>query len=240
MDRIGIIFLMGILKRSGFSVILVLLTLVTGCRDGPDQAAVEYDGAAFFAKRIGFHERQFPNIRITNLQQVFVGTEVPYSERWHYQFLRFGKHAGFEASFFEKYAFVEHPFTNSAIVGEIALLNSEPFPDRQGRLGRMLLSKTTLSSDGWMIKWYPEDQIQEMFRAAGQSIPKPPGPIPPPYALVPPQPPPLPARVEKYFEDIAANYGPGRAGGKPLMWITFTLVMVVVFLLSWLGWRKWR
>jgi len=50
---------------------------------------------------MAFYERQFPDIRITNLQQVFAGTVTPYSERWHHKFLAFGKHAGFKSSFFE-------------------------------------------------------------------------------------------------------------------------------------------
>ncbi len=218
----------------------LLCALASGCREKPDQTSEEYNGASFIAKVVGFHDRQFTNAPATNLQQAFVATHWPYPERYHQYFRAYGKHAGFKSSLFEKYVFVPARFTNNSVMGEIVLLNAEAFPNRNGKLGRMIISKTDLVDTGWMVKWYPEEQVREIFRAAGQKIPDPPGPIPPPHEILPLPPPPLPARVEKYFEDIAANYGPGRAGGKPLMWITFTLVMVVVFLLSLIGWRKWR
>jgi hypothetical protein len=125
-------------------------------------------------------------------------------------------------------------------MGEIFMLNAEPFPDQTGRLGRILCSKTDLVDSGWTLKWYPEEKVQQIFREVGQTIPKPPGPIPPPYDLPSPSRPPLGQRIEDYFGNITSNWGIGRMAGTYLMWATFALIVIGAIVLCLLGWRKWR
>lgn len=217
---------------------MLLCVCISGCQAKADQAVVEYDGAAFFARRIAFYERQFPGAVVTNLQQVFVGTEVPYSERWHHAFLRFGKYAGFKKSFFEKYVFVPAHLTNRAVLGEVRFLNAEPFPDQKGKMGRIIVSKTTRIDTGWLVKWYPEEEVQQIFRDADQIIPKAGAPIPPPYEVTPPTRPPLLVRVEEYFGDITKNWGLGTAAGRYLMWATFGMAGIVAAVLVAILWGR--
>lgn len=224
-------------RRVGIAVLSCVC--FSGCREKPDQAAVEYNGAAFFTRRIGFYERQFPETRVTNLQQVFLGTDAPYSDRWHHYFLRFGGDAGFKSSFFEKYVFPSGRITNRIVTGEIVMLNAKPFPDQKGTLGRIICTKTHLVDTGWMVKWYSEEQVQEIFREAGQKIPPAPDPIPPPSEVSFVEKPLLHIRVENYFGDITLNWGLGKAAGKYLMLLTFAVGAIVAVLLCLLGWRKW-
>lgn len=227
------------LKRVRVWLALLSCIFVSGCRVKPDQALEEYNGASFITRVVAFYERQNPNVRLTNLHQAFDATGTPYPARYHHYFRAFGKHSGFRNSIFEKYVFVFPPITNRAVMGEIVLLNAQPFPDQKGKNGRIICSKTPLVDDGWMVKWYSEEEVKEFFRAAGQSIPKP-VPMPPPTDLAPSSRPPLPVRVEEYFGDITENLGMGTNAGKYLMWITFTLAAVVLTVLGLIGWRKWR
>ena len=212
----------------------LLCVLVVGCREKPDQVAVEYNTAGFLLSQIQFYENQFPNVPMTNLQQVLTGVGVPYPARWHHQLRSFGKYAGFQNSLCEKYVFIPNRFTNRVIGGEIVLLNAEPFPDQKGKAGRIIFSKWRPGWDGWMSKWYPEQQVQQIFREAGQSIPKA-VPLPPPSELPPPYQPPLRARVEGYFVGVTRNLGLGTGAGILLMYITFgvlgmvALVFVAIF-----------
>jgi hypothetical protein len=119
------------------------------------------------------------------------------------------------------------------------LLNAEPFPDREGKYGRIIFSKWKQGWDGWMFKWYPEDQVQEIFRSAGQRIPDA-VLMPSPGALPPEHKPsyPLSTRIRAFFEDLASTYGPGRAFWLPAMFLCgFIVLMVVIFLFIWDGRR---
>lgn len=225
------------LRRMARWFSLPLCVFVGSCSEQPDQALEEYNGASFLSKVIGFYERRFPDVPFTNLQQAFLATGTPYPDRYHHYFQTFGKDAGFKNSIYEKYVVVALRFTNHAVSGEIVLLNAQPFPNREGKYGRMIISKTPLVDTGWDFKWYPEEQVQQIFTEAGQSIPKA-VPMPPPSGLPPVQRPPLRVRVEEYFGDITRNWGLGTEAGKYLMWACFGFTAILAFVLVAIFWGR--
>ena len=239
MGRITFISVFIFHNRARLWLVLSLGILGLGCRERPSQLTEEYNVAGYFVSRMGSYENRFPGAPITNLQEVVERTSTQYPARWHHELRAFGKDAGFTNSIFEKYVFTQTPFSNHVVGGDIVLLSAEPFPDRDGEYGRMIFSKWRAGWDGWMFKWYPEEQVQEFFREAGQRIPKA-VPMPPLSDLPPPYKPPLRSRVTTYFEDITRALGLGTALGRYLMWLTFGLVVVVGILVCWFGLRKDR
>jgi hypothetical protein len=237
MGRMSSIPRFACLKDRNIWLALVVCTFVVGCRERPDQTVEEFNGAAFVMKQLSFYERHLPNTPITNLQQVFATLQTPYPSRYHYAFRAFGKHAGFKNSLFEKYVLVTKGFSNQIVKGTVAMLNAEAFPDRNGQYGRMICSKTDMFDSGWDVRWYSEEQVQKIFREAGQSIPEPVH-MPPPPDLQPPPRQPLGVRVEEYFGDITRNWGLGTEAGKYLMWACFGFAAILAFVLVAIFWGR--
>ena len=128
-----------------------------------------------------FHETEFPGVRVTNVSQLYYDRDYPHG--LEEIFRAFGKHAGFKNSFYEKYVFPSPGITNRLLGGEIVALNAQPFPDRQGTLGRMVVSKIAPDDETYRLKWISEKDIREIFAQAGVEIPKPvsmPSPSKPP------------------------------------------------------------
>lgn len=137
-------------KHAGAWLALLFCVSVLGCWEKPSQVAEEYNLAGYFVSRMGSYENRFPNAPITNLHEVLERSGTPYPAEWHHKLRSFGKHAGFKNSLFEKYVFVPTRFSNEVVHGDIVLLNAEPFPDRNGKYGRIIFSKWKPGWDGWM------------------------------------------------------------------------------------------
>jgi hypothetical protein len=225
-------------RRETMWLLPLLLVIVNcGCTGQHAQISDELDAADFIIKVITYYEQRIPNSQFTNLQEVFLRTETPYPERWHYRFRRFGTDAGFRNSFYEKYVVLPHGFQTSFARGEIVLLNAKPFPSRDGTRGRLLLSRTGTRYDDWNIKWVPEGEVQQVFRDAGQTIPKPPV-LPAPTDLREHESPPLRLRILDLFRYLTANLGLGTGSGKYLMHGTFGLFAIGAALVVWLTLRR--
>ena len=177
-------------------VAAVVIYCGSGCRERPAQVAVKQQTLQRLTGLLRFYDIDFPGVRPTNFSQVFLDLQRPYPHGIDSQFRAFGAHAGFTNSFYEKYIFLPPGLSHRMIEGEILLLNAQPFPDRDGKLGRMVLSKLGAGHASYRINWILEPRIQQIFQEAGIKVPKPPLMLPPP-----PEPPP----VDDAFRNAAAK-----------------------------------
>jgi len=118
-----------------------MIAVAAGCNPAPPpQAAREAQAAAAVRAAIIFYENDFPGRQLTNLAQVFEHTSASayphYLDRW---FRPYGNKAGFTNSFYEKYVFVPRGIIDARVPGEILLVSSQPFPDRQGHMNRVIV-----------------------------------------------------------------------------------------------------
>ena len=220
MGGIGISYRVSVGQRIKAWSYLFLVALAFGCREKNEQILVEHDTASFIAKVIGFYERRFPNAPVTNLQVVFQATGTPYPVRFDQQLRGFGRFAGFTNSLFEKYILAPAPFTNVSVTGKVVLLNAEPFPERSGKPGRIIVSKSDAVDTGWIVQWFPEEQVQQILRVSGEDVPKP-VPVNEPVVLPKVQKPRLFARIENYFIGVSRAWGLGTGFGHVLVYAIF-------------------
>lgn len=83
-----------------------------------------------------------PGATITNLEQVYTGLPQRYPHTLHEAFGRYGKHAGFSNSFFEKYVFFPPGTTSALAGGEVVFMNAQPFPlNSEKGIGRYVVLK---------------------------------------------------------------------------------------------------
>jgi hypothetical protein len=198
-----------------------------GCdRKTQELRELEGNAAAAIYRALDRYEASNPTMEVTNLPQVF--NAVTELSRWHIlhpaffdlEFRKFGQHAGFTNSFYEKYVRVPATVTNRAFPDGAIFMNAQPVPDYDGGFGRYVIWRE--GPQYHRSSWVPEDQIQEAFRHAGVSIPKPIQMPKPPVPVGDPYPQhSLFTRTRLFFRDIAADYGPNRYFGDTLMWICF-------------------
>jgi hypothetical protein len=174
-------------------------------------------------------------VSITNVPQVLDGTmdlsrwHIMHPARLESDFRKFGQHAGFTNSFYEKYVRVPPGVTNRAFPQEAIFMNAYPVPDYDGGYGRYVIWRE--GPQDYRNNWAPESQIQEAFKRAGVPIPqvtpmpKPPRPEGSPYPDHS-----LGTRAVLFFKDLSGDYGPGRALWFPFMLVClgFPLVIAVV------------
>jgi hypothetical protein len=157
-------------------VAAITLSLEIGCQKRETQYAMENRAGKHLAGLLGMYDA-LENPRPTNLAQVYETFRSPYPYDWHKSFRRFGKQAGFENSFFEKYIFLPAGVTNRWIPGEIVMMNARPFEANRKQKHRGVFSKIG-SQYGWNS--LSEERIQQLLRDAGISEPKPMSMSPPP------------------------------------------------------------
>jgi hypothetical protein len=140
---------------------LLALALICGCRQREEQDEAEGQSILGVMRLPQSHEWEDPGVQVTNLAQLFrVGATYPHD--WHRRLLKFGKHAGFTNSVFEKYIFLPPGITNRFVIGEIVLMNAKPYPGSDG------LERSVVSKAAGVYHWgtYREQYIQQLFRRA--------------------------------------------------------------------------
>jgi hypothetical protein len=189
--------------------------LLSGCerREREKREAIEYRAAHLVFKCLQIHENQFPDRSRTNLAEIFKDVGVGYPYGLDGMFREYGRDAGFSNSFYEKYVFAPPGISNRALRAEILLLNSEPFADAQGRLGRITVLRRGPGVTNWALDQVSEEQIQKCFSEAGLSIPRPPIMPPPPPASASTEVKPSYSsrdRIQILFRNLAEDLGLGR------------------------------
>jgi len=150
---------------------------MAGCKNEKPQYEMEGRAGFDFGTILVIHDSS-GNARATNLAQVYSSLNAGYPYFWHTKFKQFGSRAGFKNSIFEKYVVLPPGITNRWIVGEVFMMNADPYVGPQGKPERGVLSKIDRQYTWQALS---EDRIQELFRKARIVEPKPiPMPLPPP------------------------------------------------------------
>jgi hypothetical protein len=138
-----------------------------------DLVTLEHQTAYDLIRRIQLHDAMYPQVRVTNLAQVFATDLMKYPTYLHEKFLKYGRHAGFQTSIHERYVFAEAGLTIPYVRGDVVLLNSMPYPNYDGELERMVISRTGPGYDGYHANPLAERLVQQMFAEAGRTLPVP-------------------------------------------------------------------
>ena len=220
--------------------IALLIFSVVGCQQELEQVAVEQQTVERLISLLRIHSIEYPNAGITNTSVVFTDLRRPYPYGLHRQFKSFKKYAGFKNSFYEKYYFPLPGLTNRLVQGEILLLNAEPFPDRAGKLGRIVVSKVGEGHADYRLKWVSEENVQSLFSEAGVKIP-----TLQPFSPPPPAPPDAEghewniwAATQGVFHALAYLLGLGVERAGLLQVVTFGCLGTAAALAS--AWALWR
>jgi hypothetical protein len=170
-------------RAANLITMLAILVLAPACNQ-PDQVTVESSIAIQLMPMLKKRDHLSMG-RLTNFAQLFIehrpGGFYPYA--WDRELRSFGKRAGFENSFYEKYIVLPPRLTNLGFPGEPILLTTKPFKDREGQLSRILIVKIGL--DHQQYGYYPlrETNVLDAFARANVAIAKAerfPAPPPPP------------------------------------------------------------
>jgi hypothetical protein len=163
------------MSRSCLSLLIlaVVMASFSGCAKREPQSTLEHQTVIAIANMLMTYEFRHPSVHVTNLAQIYTGLNKPYPHRWHHQFARYGKDAGFTNSFYGRYVFLPAGLTNRFVEGELVMMNAVPFPDSTGRLGRMVLSRVGGTYQQWRFRWFAEQDVQSLFAQLGTTIPKP-------------------------------------------------------------------
>ena len=180
----------------------------------------------------------------TNLQQLYKADfERRYPYGWHKDFKRYGKDAGFKASFFEKYWFFPRGSTSQLAKGEVVMMTSHPFPMRDGKPGRAVVTHTSdlYGNYGYGNFQFSEDLVQKILkeeRIMPYPLPAFPPPPPEPQAQrFPGEPPDWLIAVDGFFFKVAERTG---IGGQ-YSWILRNLIALFALLIGvWGTWALWR
>jgi hypothetical protein len=210
----------------------VVLLVLAGCTPKRTQYQAEGRTALDIITFLKVYELRHPEMRPTNLFQVFVGVNKHYPHFLHDRFVPFGVQAGFTNSFYEKYVFPAPGVTNRLIKGEVLLLNAEPYRDGYGDLVREVISKT---SDGYQRNTLSERTVQELFKEASAKIPDPtPMPAPPTAPAADRYEDDAARRTSRFFVRLAEYLGLDGRTGWILQYATLGLgIVAIAALLVW-------
>jgi hypothetical protein len=225
--------------------VLLLGGAWTGCRQRRSQITEEYEAARAVANMLQIYEWDHPNMPITNLLQAAQALPKGYPHGLHNKFKRFGKHAGFKNSFYEKYVFlppgmtspVAPRFLRGLFEGELVFMNAQPFPNSERKLGRILVSRPGNTYQEYRLRWLEEEHVQQMFREIGIHIPKPTPMPPPPKAPRDPYAVPWHVEVSVAFDKLAEYLG---MEGKGHVLRNVSYALVIVSSISFTLWIWWR
>jgi hypothetical protein len=136
----------------------------SSCSRHPSQQAMEAQTLKWVDKWVQLYEVRFPGVTITNLEQVYHGLNRSYPHSVHDDFKPYGKYAGFNTSFFEKYVFFSPGTTSRWAEGEVVYMNAQPFPlSTETGMGRKLVLRNATVRQRTMN----EELIKEMLAENG-------------------------------------------------------------------------
>jgi hypothetical protein len=198
-------------------LICSLTPLSVGCIKEKPQSYWEHNAARTIIHYMNIYDGLNPGVAKTNVAQIMTNIDNrPYPIELHRELLRFGKHAGFTNSFYEKYVFVPSGMTNLVKHGQPLLINSQPFPNRDGQMQRYVIYEIVWHGQpAYSYIPLPEDFVQKAFKQAGVTIPEPPR-FPPAPPIPPPPPIPFNQKVHKYFRNLAVQIGMSSYHGRVL------------------------
>lgn len=188
-------------------VFCITTWLGTGCSRESPQFEAEGQTINEIFRLLPIYVAEHPDIRIVSAEQLLTnhtGIVGDYPHQWHRRFQRYGRHAGFTNSVYEKYVFFAPGIRNSKIEGELFLMNAAPYPGSTGEMQRKVVSKT---SDSFHCQTFSEQTVQLMLKESGIAEPKPIRmPTPPP---APPEAAPMPfsTKVSRFFMRVADYAG---------------------------------
>jgi len=211
----------------------IALLMCLSCSRRPSQEEMEAQTLRWVDKWVRLYEVKFPGITITNLDQVYRGLDRAYPHSVHDELKPYGKHAGFKTSFFEKYVFFPLGNTSHWAQGEVAYMNAQPFPLREGNgMGRRLVFRNS----SYRYHTMSEERVQRMLTEDGLK-PLPLGTI----SLPPPRPPepeiPFHFRIQEKFWRACGKLGLGLEATANLWRLA---VFSPILLLGLLGLWFWR
>jgi hypothetical protein len=216
---------------------ILLLLAFAGCGFRASELSdLEASAAGTIAESFSAFESVHPGVPVTNISQIFTVWDLSRWGRRHpalyeEQFRRFGKDAGFDRSFYEKYVFIPKGVANLTPEGEPILMNVRPFLDSRGVHGRYVIYR--VGAHDYRPDWVQENRVQAAFRSSGLQIPSPtPGdPVP--------RPPGKPKLPRSEYSIISIVNEIDRYIGFPVVKILLlALFTALVFLLYWFGFRQ--
>ena len=221
-----------------------MLVIAVSCGRLPEQAVEESQSMRHTMDMFRMYSMIHSNQSPTNLQQLYAVIGRPYPHAWHRDFKKYGKYAGFENSFFQKYWFFPPGSTSQIAGGEVVITTAHPFPMRDGKLGRSIVvyKADPYGRYGYGIRELSEDLVQRILKTEQIA----------PYALPTfPQPPPEPVRqrmpgeapdwlmaVDRFFGNFAERSGIGIRYGVFIRNLTAGLFIIIGCGAAWLLWRQ--
>ncbi|MCI0746640.1 MAG: hypothetical protein L0Y58_14665 [Verrucomicrobia subdivision 3 bacterium] len=201
---------------------------IAGCipRD-ETRSSLERKAAQRIHTFLWLHEAAFTNRMRTNLAEIVRELGAQYPGDLHEKFRRFGTEAGFRDSFYDRYLFAPPGVSNTAIHGEVVLVNAEPYLDDNNQPVRIAIVRGGPGYEGWSFHETPEWLIQEIFRQANVPIPQKNSVPGPPKRLASKQADnrAIGEAVQMYFRNLARDWGLG-----PGSWWMLLLASIILFL----------
>jgi hypothetical protein len=154
-----------------------LVIVLCACERRDNQFEAEARFAFGVMRSLDEFARTNPGVSVTSLVQL-VPTPENYPHNWHDRFKRFGGHAGFTTSIYEKYVFFPAGLTNRWLDGELVAINAQAFPAPRGGMQRTMILR---GDERHRYRPVPEAVVQRVLRELGVSEPTAP-PRPPPSA----------------------------------------------------------
>ena len=220
--------------------------IAVSCGRHPEQAVEESQSLRHTMDMFRMYSMIHSNQSPTNLQQLYTIIGRPYPYAWHRDFKKYGKYAGFEKSFFEKYWFFPPGSTSQIAGGQVVLMTAHPFPTQNGKLGRSIAiyKADPYGNYGYGTAQLSEDLIQRILNSERiKPYDLPIFPAPPPEPIQPRMPGEAPGwlmAVNRFFGNFAERSGIGIRYGVFLRNITGGLFMVAGCVAAWLLWRQTR
>jgi hypothetical protein len=221
-----------------FALTLLLVGSLSGCIKPKLQVYWEQKAASHTIRRLHLYDSVNPGVLKTNVGQVFTNVDDrPYPIEFHREFQRYGRFAGFTNSFYEKYVFVPEVMTNLVKQGRPVLMNSQPFPDSENGMQRLVIYQYTWQGEPtYAYTPLPEEFIQNAFKQVGVRIPEAPR-FPPAPPIPPPPPVPFDQKVHEYFRNLAVQIGMSSYHGRVLERIAAGLGVVSLVIVCSLAFR---
>jgi hypothetical protein len=212
--------------QRGIFALFAIAVIASGCGSRERQFEAEAQVIMRIVWGLEWHQAEHPHESITNLSHLVAAySQKGYPYAWHDRFRRFGKHAGFKNSIYEKYIFLPPGIRGREIAGDAVMMNATPYPGLEGELQRSVVFR---------INWtYLQDSVseafvQQMFKEAG---------IPEPRPQVMPPPPPRPqefqnpgpfTRFHDFFFGLVEAYGLSSHVAIPLWYCVLSLPFISV------------